>query len=210
LNPNEDLSNGSKRQVAYKVRIEDLLRGSYVEEEGWTPNYLSLDDGRHVSRVNVIGTVVAEDEQGVVLDDGTGTISVRSFDGELRMSPVGHTVLVIARPRVYSGETYLALEIMKELQDTKWIEVRQLELQSVIKQSVETVVKTAPAEETIEAEVVEITSDTIVDFIRAADEGEGVDFQKIVDQFKDENLITKLLGEGELFEIKPGKLKVLE
>ena len=36
--------NSSKRQVAFKVAIGDLLENRYIKEEGWLPNYISVGD----------------------------------------------------------------------------------------------------------------------------------------------------------------------
>ena len=38
------MANQQKRQIAYKVRINDLLGGKYVKEEGWNPNYIESGD----------------------------------------------------------------------------------------------------------------------------------------------------------------------
>ena len=72
-----------KRQVAYKVRIKDISEGQYVRVGGWEPNYVILGNDQKVSRINLIGTVVAKENannyQSFLMDDGSGRISVRSF-----------------------------------------------------------------------------------------------------------------------------------
>ena len=52
------MQESQRRQIAYKVKIGDLINGRYVREEGWQPNYIVIGDGRQVSRVNMIGIVV--------------------------------------------------------------------------------------------------------------------------------------------------------
>ena len=47
-----------KRQIAYKIRIKDILEGKYVKEEGWNPNYIVTANEKEVSRVNIIGIVI--------------------------------------------------------------------------------------------------------------------------------------------------------
>ena len=59
----------------------------------------------------------------------------------------------------------------------------------------------------------ELTPKKIFDFIKQKDNGNGADFNEIVENYKESNaekLIQFLLKEGEVFEISPGKLKVLE
>ena len=59
----EDMADSQKRQIAYKIRIKDLISGEYIKEEGWDPNYIKTLNGINVSRVNLIGTVVAKERE---------------------------------------------------------------------------------------------------------------------------------------------------
>ena len=53
-----------KRQVAYKVRINELLKGRYIRGEGeWAPNYIEAGD-KQVSRANILAVVVSKSEEG--------------------------------------------------------------------------------------------------------------------------------------------------
>ncbi|MBW2996134.1 hypothetical protein KY332_02405 [Candidatus Woesearchaeota archaeon] len=210
-----------KRQIAEKVRVKDILSGRYIQEEGWNPNYIELDDSRRISRVNIIGAVVEKEEgqeinyNSIVLDDGSGTISVRVFGedmGKLAGISVGDVVLIIGRPREYGNEKYLLLEIIKKVENKKWIDVRRLELgvkkETVVEEKKEIEnVKEEAVEETVISESV---GDKIIEFVRNNDKGDGVDIQEIVNEFKDEKEVKNLLSEGELFEVKPGRVKVLE
>ncbi len=68
-------------------------------------------------------------------------------------------------------------------------------------------------EETIEDEESDDNPiESLLKTIRKLDEGDGVDVDELVKLKGDdiESLITTLLGEGELFEVKPGRVKVLE
>ena len=39
------MEKSQKRQVAYKVKINDILKGEYIKEEGeWSPNYIVIED----------------------------------------------------------------------------------------------------------------------------------------------------------------------
>src|SRR3989338_7527293 len=100
----ENVSQGNrtvKREIAYKVRIKDVLDGKYIKEEGWTPNYILTSDGRRVSRVNIIAVVVSKNTDNLnyalVLDDGSGRISIRSFDSGKILDDfdIGDIILII-------------------------------------------------------------------------------------------------------------------
>ena len=212
-----------KRQIACKARVKEILSGRYVKEDGWMPNYVETVDGRKISRINIIGAVVASEEEkeigynSIVIDDGTGKVSVRVFGDDadkLKGIGVGDVVLIIGRPREYGAERYVLLEIIKKIDDKKWIDVRKLELGATAIDKVEEKPEEELKEEAIEEGVVggeEMTAgDKIVDYIRKVDKGDGVDIEEVLKEFGDENAIKTLLSEGELFEVKPGRIKVLE
>lgn len=204
-----------KRQVAFKVRIKDLLNGRYVKEEGWEPNYIITKNQRRISRINLMGTVVAkanEERMGesIILDDGSGRISVRAFkDDVLDKAAIGDIFVLIGRPREYGGEKYIVPEILKKINDAGWIELRKLELEKeggkVVEEEGDSVEIEGLAEEVP-------LSQKVIDLIRGRDEGEGVDTDEIIEVYGSdvERIINGLLINGEIFEIRPGKLKVLE
>ena len=216
------MAEHQKRQIAYKVRINDLLRGEYVKEEGWNPNYVELGN-KKISRVNIIGTIVSKESverfQSLLLDDGTGKIGIRSFEPNpvLDNVDIGDVVLVVGRPREYGTERYVLIEIIRKIKNNKWILHRKAELEKVI---VPEPLKKEPVKEQIveepistEEEVIkdESTAEKILKKIKELDSGEGADFDQAIKGIEDgENVIKSLLSEGELFEVKPGKLKILE
>lgn len=124
-----------QRQTAFKLRISSIIHGQYVKEEGWNPNYILAPDGKKVSRVNVLGTVISVPTQqmgfeAITIDDGSASISVRSFDEAPKFQGlnVGDIVFVIGRPRQYGSEMYIMPEIVKKTVDKLWAELRSLEL----------------------------------------------------------------------------------
>ncbi len=132
-----------KRQVAVKLRIGDILGGQYVVEEGWNPNYVLTKDGRKASRVNLLGIVISNptveiNYRSVMLDDGSGNISVRSFDEAdlFQGISLGDAVFVIGRLRQYSNEIYIMPEIVKKVENKIWIDVRKKELEKLSKSEV--------------------------------------------------------------------------
>ena len=208
-----------KRQVAYKVRIKDILNSRYVKEDGWQPNYIEVN-GNKVSRVNLIGTVVLKiDKDNALLDDGSGKISLRVFENNrfFEKIDIGDVILLIGRPREFGSEKYIMPEILKKVNDTMWINVRKTELALNNKNSVENPKEEKKEEVMKKVAVEEVedenTSEKIFNFIKKSDRGEGVDMAEILDNIDNrdaEKMINKLLENGEIFEITPGKFKVLE
>tara|TARA_Y100000310_G_scaffold277998_1_gene296176 strand:- start:406 stop:960 length:555 start_codon:yes stop_codon:yes gene_type:complete len=183
-----------KRETAFKVRIQDILKNEYVVREGWEPNYLVVGENK-VARVNVIGTVTGKEQDLFLLDDGSGTIPLRSFEEPLVLS-IGEVYLIIGRPRVYNDQRYLVPEITKKVQDKTWISIRQKELQD----ETSTEVKESSSED----------KPNVLDLIEKLDEGEGVSIALLEEKAgKCDTSIKHLLEEGEVFEIKPGILKAL-
>ena len=195
------------RQVAKKVRIRDLVEGSYVRMPGeWEPNYVQTSDGRTFSRVNLISVVATEpvkdtSYQTFVVDDGSGRVPVRCFDEKPPEVSLGDMILLIGRIREFSQQIYIVPEIVKKIRNKAWVELRQLELgepkpaEKVVVEAAEE--RTNPVEELLQA-------------IRDLDAGDGVDIDAVAKTKDSEKLLDSLLKEGEIFEVRPGRIKVLE
>jgi len=208
----DEIQKFQKRQTAYKIRIKDILNSMYIKREGFNPNYLEIS-GKKISRVNVIGVVVQKSVinnfKTVVVDDGSGEISARIFENDalLENIQIGNVILVIGRPREFASEKYVLIEIIKKI-ETDWAKVRKLELNLDI--------KTANIDfksERLQSEIViESPKNKIIKLIKTLDEGEGVLVENIpVNSNEDiDKIVSVLLKEGDVFEVKPGKLKVLE
>jgi len=216
------LAQQIKRQIAEKIRIADLKDGQYIKEEGLRPNYVMLKNGHKISRVNLVGTVVSNNTdlgyRDVCIDDGSAKISIRAFEQNPAMDAlsIGDPVFIIGRPREYGQEIYVLPEIINKIENMKWLEVRQLEL-AKIKIVPET---TAPAdvpveepEETVEEEVVEDKGvGAVKEAIRSLDSGSGADYEEIIKKVGSDadKIISNMLRHGDVFEVSPGKLKLLE
>ncbi|MBI2651103.1 hypothetical protein HYX01_01405 [Candidatus Woesearchaeota archaeon] len=115
-----------KRQIAYKLNVNDIISSKYVKSEGLNPNYLEIN-AKEVFRLNVIGVVVEKMGHGhhaaIIIDDGTSKISSRSFENSLIFDEinVGDIVLVIGKPREFSSEKYILAEIVKKIMKTRII-----------------------------------------------------------------------------------------
>jgi len=194
-----------KRATATKVRIADILGGNYSRQEGWQPSFIQTADGRQISRVNIMGVITSRnDVQSFVLEDASGSIIVRSFEAALE-GEIGDFMLVIGRPREYNGSKYISPEIFKKISDIKLLELRKAELELIDLEAR----KKAPI-----AEVKDDSSakDRVLSIVRALDLGPGAEFDAVARALgsEGEQRISKLLQSGELFQIRPGRIKVLE
>ena len=198
-----------KRQIAYKLRIKDILNGTYHQQAGWQPNYLLTCNNQKVSRVNLIAAIIDKTQDqstNFLLDDGTGQITIRIFEPlKTPLPQIGDTALIIAKIREFNQEKYLMPEIIKKIKNPSWIQVRKLELKDF----------SPPAK--IAEEEVEETSlapyENLLNLIKRLDLGEGVSVDDLIKQStltNCEELIESLLKEGEIFEISPGRIKILK
>ncbi|MBI2575416.1 OB-fold nucleic acid binding domain-containing protein [Candidatus Woesearchaeota archaeon] len=210
-----------KRQTAYKAAIRDLLEGEEQQNEEFQTSQILLR-GKAAGRINLAATVVAAspEEKSCLLDDGTGTIKAMFFEQQASTSlpQVGDTIIITGRIRVYGGNRYVSAETEKKA-DTRAIALRKLELE---KESL--LYKKAPAQakeeyEGAEEMVVE-EADTKAMMLRSmikeldeASSGNGADEEEIIRKSNlpnPETIIRGLIEVGEVFEVRPGKLKVME
>ena len=69
----------------------------------------------------MIGVIVQKSElnnyKTLTIDDGTGKISARAFENNVLLdkTDVGDVVLIIGRPREFSSEKYILIEIIKKI-----------------------------------------------------------------------------------------------
>lgn len=211
--PDLEQKTFQKRQVACKVWISDILNSDFMKDET-SAGYIKINDVV-VSRVNLIATVVykADQEQnlsGVMIDDSTGKILLKSFENFAAFSKVdvGDMVLVVGRVREFGSEKYIMPEILKKLNDIGWIAVRKLELKDhiLIEQKEEKIDDT-------DKNLSVNANEHIYALIKKFDPGDGADIDEIIknsDLNDAESIINHLLENGDIFEIKPGRVKVLE
>lgn len=205
-----------ERQTAKIASIKELINGKYIKQEGWNPNYLLTLKNEKISRVNVIGVIVTMPNEGksVFIDDGSGKIEVRSFDETqfFKDATIGDIILIIGRPRMYNEEIYINAEAVKKIANKGWLEYRKKEI--LLK---EILMPDEPKQEENAAEeipqVVEEGDhlDELLMKIKELDKGEGCNVSELIKIYpKSEEAVEKLLLKGEIFEIKPGKVKILE
>ncbi|MBI3622669.1 hypothetical protein HY212_01135 [Candidatus Pacearchaeota archaeon] len=200
-----------KRNIAFKLRIGDLLIGKPVNN-GERFGFLELGD-KKIIRVNIIGNVVDKYESlgekkylSITIDDGSGQIKLKAFGDDVdKFSKViqGQTVIVIGTLRVWNNETYIGLEIIKE-QDPKYLLVRKLELE-----------KERPKNSQTDRKEILAIKDRLLETIKNSEAEGGVEKDIIIMKFNEvsptivNQEIQKLLEEGIIFEPRPGKVRYL-
>ena len=122
------MADDIKRQTAYKCSIKDLNYGIFTKRPGWESSYVMTEHG-DFSRVNIIAVIVSKDGNSMTLDDGTGQIDARVFDENIKIDnlDIGNIILTIARPREYNNKIFLAVEMIKPLNNIGWINYRKKE-----------------------------------------------------------------------------------
>jgi|GEM_PF-2814031 len=169
----------AERDVAHFIQITDLLKNPITEQEN-SPSTITFGT-INANRIRLLGIIVSQDP--IIIDDGTGTISVRNFDYNFGVQ-IGDFVQCIGRPRSHNKEPYILGEIIKKT-DPLWLKYFK---------------KT------------DKKTQTPLDIIRELDAGDGANFDEVAKKIgtRGEDIITSLLAKGDIFETKPGKLKILE
>lgn len=201
-----------KRNIAYKLRINDILVGKPIlENERFS--FLELGNKRIV-RVNIIGNVIDKyDSTGekkytfLTIDDGSGQIKLKSFGDDatiLNNKVQGQTIVVIGVLRFFNNEIYISPEIVKEM-PPEYLLIRKLELEKEQKSF------SAP----LQREQIVALKDKILDLIKNSDSEGGVEIEQIILKIRESSPdvinqeVKRMLEEGIIFEPRPGKLRYL-
>jgi RPA family protein len=209
------MAETNKRKTAKKILVKDILTATYIKRPGWEPSGILTKYGE-ISRVDIMGIIVSVTEEdnnsSFLIDDGSGNISVRFFEKPADFSKykIGELIEVIGRPREWDSSKYIVPEIIKKTEDKNWYKVHQLEI--LLQKKTEAI--PLPVEPVDDAQDMETGPyQKILNVIAILDKGNGADVQEIVNNVKIdkcEEIISSLIEEGEVFEISPGKVKLLE
>lgn len=223
------------RNTAYKVWIAELHNGTYVKREGqWESNYVKIGE-LEISRVNVIATIVQKYENAennycsLTVDDGSDTIRIKAWGEDTKLISkfnVGDIIKIIGKTKEYNNEIYLMPELVKLVDDLNWILVRKLELIKKygkpgnigLKQEEKPEIEDSKEESNIIVHEEKLgfvdKRQEILKLIEKLDSEEGVDENKILiesdyTQNEVKEVLQELLKEGEIYELKPGRIKIL-
>jgi len=196
-----------KRNVAFKMRIGDVLKGKPMVDEG---KFLFLEVGdKKISRINVLANCVDKFIQegdkkyaSVTIDDASGQIRLKAFGDDvaiLKEVLQGDTLQVIGNVREWNGELYLIPEVVKRV-DPRWLLVRKLEIQN--------------ARKDMPLNASSPVKDIIMQKIKEAETEGGIDVDTMIMDVEASpdlinNEIKKLLEEGLIYEPRPGRLRYL-
>lgn len=233
------MASSQIRQTAYKIWISDLVNGEFINPEGeWDPSYVKIKD-LNVSRVNIIANAIDkyknEDSNyiSLTLDDGSDNISLKTWNEDSKLLnniEIGDMILVIARVKEYNNKIYLTPEIVRKLDKPEWMILRKKELiseygertqgtnsqQKDNEQEFQDDMLPKITEESIfEEEPSNALRQKLLNTIEKNDKGDGADLAKVIfeskiKESKAQNLIYDLLKEGEIFEIKTGRVKLIQ
>ena len=198
-----------KRNVAFKLRIGDILKGRPMMDEG---KFLFLELGdKKVVRVNLLANCVDKFVQEgdkkyatLTVDDASGQMKLKAFGEDVGMFEdivQGDTLQIIGNVREWNGELYVIAEVAKKV-DARWLLVRKLEIQNARKD--------VPVGEGGDSGL----KNSIMEKIKAAETDGGIDVDAIImdveaspDAINGE--VKKLLEEGLIYEPRPGRLRYL-
>ncbi len=196
-----------KRNVAYKLRIGDILKTKPIIAEG-RMIHLELGD-KKIIRVNVLANCVDKFIQdgekkyaSLTIDDASGQLRIKAFGDDIKIIKdisQGDTLQIIGNIREYNSELYILPEIVK-IVDPRWLLVRKLEIQNLRKD--------------IPLQTNAPLRDLVLDKIKKAEENGGIDTEQLIlDTEASPELINgeikKLLEDGLIYEPRPGKLRYL-
>ncbi|PIN91101.1 hypothetical protein COU61_02425 [Candidatus Pacearchaeota archaeon CG10_big_fil_rev_8_21_14_0_10_35_13] len=200
--------NKYKRNVAYKLRVGDILLGKpIIIEERF--KHLELG-GKEIVRINVVANIVdkyaSEGEKSygtLTIDDASGQIRIKMFSDEVKkyenINP-GNTVMIIGLLRYYNGEVYISPEVIS-IKEPRYLLVRKLELETEKPKSVD-------------KEKILAVKDQIIKRVKEAEEDGGIDTEKLVMEIKASpelinQEIKRMLEEGLAYEPRPGRIRYL-
>ena len=200
--------NQYKRNVAYKMRIGEILAGKVILD-GERFKFLELD-GKQIIRVNLIANVIDKYIQdgekkfgSVTLDDATGQIKLKVFGEDIeKFSQLnqGDTIMAIGLLRTWNNEIYITPEIIKK-KEPAYLLIRKLEIE-----------KDQP-KITDKAQLVEL-KDKIIQMTKDSEKDGGANIDQIILTLKESpdlinQEIKKLLEDGVIYEPRPGKIRYL-
>ncbi|MFA5485150.1 MAG: OB-fold nucleic acid binding domain-containing protein [Candidatus Pacearchaeota archaeon] len=197
-----------KRNVAYKIKIGDLLKSKPFILDG---RFIHLEfQDKKIVRVNLLANCIdkflSENDKKfgtLTVDDASGQIQIKVFGDDLNLIKdilQGDTLQIVGNIREWNSEIYILPEIVKKT-DPRWLLVRKIELQKE---------KENYPNLTNKNEL----KDIILNKIKDAEVEGGIDIDTIIlntesSPEKINNEIKRLLEEGIIYEPRPGRIRYL-
>jgi|ETNmetMinimDraft_2_1059921.scaffolds.fasta_scaffold09639_2 hypothetical protein len=213
-----------KRETAHKITLKEIKTLPYIEQEGWNSNYLD-QQGKKIVRINVMAIVISTDTDSsyisLTLDDASDNMDARFFEMQQKATTIqpGSCVMITGKPRAFGEERYIVGETVQMI-DPLWLKCRRAELALTMPppppvSSTPSPPSTNPSPTPPSKSPTKTEPKKDIDTfeaIKQKDQGQGVSIDAIIEEFgpEKEKEINELLSKGEIFEIKPGVVKVLE
>lgn len=212
-----------KRYPAVKINIKILMEGKFCPGDEKALSYLEMEEEK-IYRLNLMATVIDKEKIGSItnfsIDDGTGIINLRFFVEEIIIDllNIGETILIIGKLRQYNQEKYVAPEIVRKI-DPLWLKARKIELKKEKKRGIKTELVRTESSIIVEEDINEadeknevLPTEKIIQLIKKLDHGDGVPIEAVLENsyLNDaEQILERMLKNGDIFQIMPGKVKVL-
>ena len=179
---------------------------------------VSAVQGLEEERVHLKGVIVDQWGQQLVLDDGTGRIPIRLPHGARAQVVIGGAATLIGSVSSFEGKKFIIADILQRIGNALWIVVHRSESEAGQRQ------RERQKEGDVRKEAGSPTPDSqdegmgnarerVLSLAKRLDTGSGVMIEEMVRQSGIpgcKTFIEALLREGELFEVGPGRVKVLE
>lgn len=197
-----------KRNVAYKLRIGDILSGKPLIESERLKHLESKN--KQIVRINLIANVIDKYIQdgekkfaSITLDDASGQIKIKVFGEDIskfNSLNQGDTILIIGLLRLWNNEIYVTPEIIKK-KSPEYLLIRKMEID---------------AEESKILDKAQLTElkDKIISALKESEKLGGIDKTELAEKLNQpkesmEDEIKKLLENGLAYEPRPGKIRWL-
>ncbi len=122
-----------RRLTAKKAFIGEIITGKFVQGDSTKTPYVLTKNGRRISRVKISGNIIdmykseTSEYSSIVIDDGTGTIRVKFFEGVDEELNYGDFVDVFGKVKLSDGEMWINGEIVRKITDPNVEILRKLE-----------------------------------------------------------------------------------
>lgn len=152
-----------------------------------------------------MGFAVSKESSNIIIDDGTGNVSVRFFDEKIPEIEIGKMYSVIGRVRKFNDSAYIVPEIVRKTENPLWFKVWQ-------RVCVGSLAK--PAEQQQKQKTIPSgRPNNLIDLIRELDQGTGAEIDEVLSKSgiaDAEHLLDGLIADGEVYKIGPSRVKLLD
>lgn len=238
-----------ERYPAIKCSIKEIVEGKFYsgDRENLRPSFVLTKYGEKISRVNIFGTITDKfvSESGnylnLTINDFSGAIRVKYFGNISEITEnldVGDNVIIIGKPRLWNGEIYINLEIIRKVDDPNFENYRKVEILKKIVEKKKIINELHSLREKLNEEsflsyvqekygfspeevkfILESREEKrdfkyqVLKVIKELDRGDGIDVLDIFNSLNIQSsildsILTELIREGRIEEVEPGKIRV--